>query len=359
MKNISKLNPLVLCLLVLLVLISATDIVYSAELEQTFPSDVAKFIEDRKACDHFRGEPRDFDVSYKREFGKQAEIEEAERAAFLEEMTEKTCYQMNNRLTLLNRKYRTNKIVIDKLTQYEYLDIGEVYVEIHKNFPNAKLIQQKLIAKGFFQNYVTLFGEKLTDQTLPAKLTIQIGSAVDVNTAQWAIETLLEYGPKDIGVVVLPKNSPSFFMFRILIGSNPVGNYHVYAGDSLQNLLSPDLTQEDFAKFAKLIIPETTDIECANKLTACRNWDGSCVSMTVDVSTCGRACQAEVLEKLYSVGVSADIHTYPRDHYSCVGYRKDISGTEEGAKCIAKLLGYEYDPSGCNTDGHPYNVWVH
>jgi hypothetical protein len=338
-----------------LVAVTATTYVSGEELGQTFPTDVKKFISDREACDHFRGEPRDFDVSYKEKVGKKAEIEEAERAAFLEEMAEKTCYQMNKRLTSLNRKYRTNKIVIDKLAQYEYLDIGEVYVEIHKNFPDAKLLQQKLIAKGFSQNYVTL----VEDQTLPARFIIQIGSAVEVDAAQWAIEALLEYGPKGIGVVVLPKNSLSFFMFRILIGNNPVGNYQVYTGDSIQKLLAPDLTQQDFEKFAKLIEPEPSGIECSKELTACRKLQGNCISMTVDPSTCNRDCQMKVIEKLYSVGVSAALRTYPMDHYSCVGYRRDISGTEEGAKCIAKLLGYEYDPHGCNTDGRPYNVWVH
>lgn len=80
------------------------------------------------------------------------------------------------------------------------------------------------------------------------------------------------------------------------------------------------------------------------------------VSMIVDPSACNRDCQMKVIEKLYSVGVSAAVRTSPMNRYSCVGYRKDISGTEEGAKCMAKLLGYQYDPSGCNTDGSPYSV---
>jgi hypothetical protein len=210
---------------------------------------------DRKSCDHFRSEPRDFDESYKRQYGKEAEIEEAERAAFLEKMTGKTCHQMDERLRLLNGKYRSNKLVADKLAAYAYLEIGSGYVHIHKNFPNAQLIQEKLIAKGFMSFDVQLM--KGVDrhgldwnQPLPAKLTIQIGSMVDVFPAQLAIETLLEHGSKDIGVVLLPKGDGGLGL-TMLVGSAPVGNYHVYTGSSIQNLLAPGLSEEAFRKFEK------------------------------------------------------------------------------------------------------------
>lgn len=350
-------------------LISVVNIVHCAELEQTFPTDVTKFIEDRVPCDHFRGEPRDFDESYKREFGKQAEIEEAERAAFLEERTKKTCYQLDERLRQLNRKYRTNKLVADKLEKFEYLDVGSGYVHIHKDFPNAKLILEKLAAKGFMPYDLELM--KGMDRhglnwelPLPAKLTIQIGSMVDVFPAQLAIETLLEYGSKDIGVVVSPQGDGGLGL-TMLVGRNYVGNYHVYYGSSIQNLLAPGLSKEAFRKFVKLKEFKTTDTECLKPFTECRNRKGPCVSLNFDATKCDRDCQAKVLEKLYEAGILPITRTSSTLPLSCVGYRKDIDGTEEGAKCIAKLLGYEFHAEGygfpvwgCNVDGYPYSVWA-
>src|ERR1039457_1018044 len=365
-KNISKLKSLMLHSLVVTVLISAADIVYSAEIEQTFPPDVAKFIEDRVGCDHFRGEPRDFDESYKRKFGRQAEIEKAERAEFLEKMTEKACFQMDKRLLTLVRKYSANKIISDMLDQYEYLDIGIDYVWINESFPNAKLIQQKLLAKGFSWGYVDLSSKKENGDEYPA-LTVQIGSEVDVNTAQRALEIILKFVPDGVGVVVLPKTSHSYYASRILVGSQPIGNYQIYVGDSIQNLLSPDLTQADFGKFAKLMEPDPTAIGCSKELTACSNKEGVCLLMNIDASKCDSVCQAELFRKLYSVGVQPIASTAPILHSACIGYRKDKGGTEKGAKCLADLFGYKpvieapaaYDPEGCFTYDRPYYVWAH
>lgn len=366
MEIISKPYPLAFCLPGVLMLIAITGPIYSAEQDQTFPPDVQEFINDRVPCDHFRGEPRDFDESYKREFGKQAEIEEAERAEFLEKMTEKTCFQMDKRLMTLVRKYSTNKIISDMLDQYEYLDIGRDYVWINESFPNAKLIEQKLRAKGFSWGYVRLSNKQKEGDEYPV-LTVQIGSEVDVNTAQRALETVLKFVPDGVGVVVLPKTSHSYYASRILVGRQPVGNYQVYVGDSIQNLLSPDLTQEDFGKFAKLMEPEPTATECSKELTVCRNNEGICLMMNIDASKCNSVCQAELFRKLYSVGVQPIAFTTPILHSACVGYRKDKGGTEKGAKCLADLLGYKrvieataaYDPEGCFTYDRPYYVWAH
>jgi len=357
-------------LMVVTTIFSAADIVHCAELEQTFPADVTKFIEDRVPCDHFRGEPRDFDKSYMREFGKEAEQEEAERAAFLEKRTEKTCYQMNERLRLLNSKYRSNKHISDKLAKYEYLEIGSGYFHIHKDFPNAKLILEKLVAKGFESFNVKLM-EGLDwrhlnwDDPLPAQLTIQIGHDVEVFPAQLAIETLLEYGPKNIGVVVLPKDNMGLGL-SMLVGRNPVGNYHVYTSSNIQKLLVPGLSNEAFRKFEKFKETKNTAIECSKLLTKCRNLKGRCVSLIYDATTCHGACQAKVLVTLYEAGIVPTVRTSLTFPLSCVGYRKDIDGTEEGAKCIAQLLGFEFRPEGygfpvwgCNVDAYPYSVWAH
>lgn len=41
---------------------------------------------------------------------------------------------------------------------------------------------------------------------------------------------------------------------------------------------------------------------------------------------------------------------------ACVGYRPDLGGTIEGAKCLARVLGPEYSVGSCDSDGFPYNV---
>lgn len=102
---------------------------------------------------------------------------------------------------------------------------------------------------------------------------------------------------------------------------------------------------------------------CSKEMTVCRFWQGGCVSMGAPqgTSTCDMACQAHVLGKLNAVG-GITVYTHARSAASpldCVGFRKDLGGTEAGAKCLAKLLGYEYHAVGCNEDGHPYNVRVH
>lgn len=103
--------------------------------------------------------------------------------------------------------------------------------------------------------------------------------------------------------------------------------------------------------------------DCLKEMTVCRFWQGSCVSMGAPqgTSTCDMACQAQVLGKLNAVG-GITVYAHARSAASpldCVGFRKDLGGTEAGAKCLAKLLGYEYHAVGCNEDGSPYNVRVH
>jgi len=238
-----------------MMLVLTTSLSYGVEPGPRLPSDVTKFIEDRQSCDHFRGEPRNFDESYKRKFGRKAEIEEAERAAFLEKATEETCHQLNERLWSLNRKYSSNKPIANRLAEYGYIHIGSGYVHIHKDLPNAKLIKEKLVAKGFESFNVTImegvdWRGLSWNEPLPGKLTIQIGYMVDVFPAQLAIETLLEYGPRDIGVVVLPKDNKGLGL-SMLVGREPVGNHRVYTGEGIQGLLVHGLSKEAFRKFAK------------------------------------------------------------------------------------------------------------
>jgi hypothetical protein len=67
------------------------------------PEDVARFIERRDACDHFRGE----------------EAYDAKRREFLEQQTLKLCVGSDKQLAGLKKKYAGNKAVITKLNDYE------------------------------------------------------------------------------------------------------------------------------------------------------------------------------------------------------------------------------------------------
>ena len=89
-----------------------------------------------------------------------------------------------------------------------------------------------------------------------------------------------------------------------------------------------------------------------------------CVSLGVPdgSSICDEICQLEVVGKLHAAGVS--VYSHPeiksqKNSRGCVGYRPDIGGTEAGAKCIAKVLGYSSLVWGCNEDGARYNVRTH
>lgn len=358
----------------LITLVLASNASYGAEAMQNFPPDVAQFIKDREPCDYFRGEPRQFDESYRREGGKKALEEEAERADFLEKRTNETCANLDNRLRALNKKYASNKVVADKLAEFEYLEVGSGYVFIHKDFPGAKLIQQKLIARGF-ESFDVMLMKGVDwrgwnwDHPPPTKLTIQIGSEVNVFAAQLAIETLLEYGPKDIGVVVLPKENRGLAL-SMLVGTKPAGNFYIYSGNEIQNLLVPNLTRSDFDRFTKQGKPDLS-IPCSKEMAACNDSRNGCVSFRVysdATSTCDIECQTKLLEKLQTANIQysllKEILTIPYPNVAgatskCVGYRSDINGTAEGAMCIAKLLGVEYSSAGCNGDGMAYTVRVH
>ena len=67
------------------------------------PPDVARFVERRDGCDHFRGEdPYD-----------------AERRKFLHQQMLELCTGTDKQLAELKKKYRTDKTVTAKLNQYE------------------------------------------------------------------------------------------------------------------------------------------------------------------------------------------------------------------------------------------------
>ncbi len=75
----------------------------SVAAAKTRPKDVAAFVQQRDACDHFRGE----------------EPYDRERRAFLEARMRKLCTGSDAKLRMLKRKYATHQSVMEKLNQYE------------------------------------------------------------------------------------------------------------------------------------------------------------------------------------------------------------------------------------------------
>jgi hypothetical protein len=77
--------------------------VHAETVGPKLPTDVAKFIERRDGCDHFRGE----------------EPYDAERRKFLESNIRKLCIGTDRELSTLRRKYSKNPRVISRLSEYE------------------------------------------------------------------------------------------------------------------------------------------------------------------------------------------------------------------------------------------------
>jgi hypothetical protein len=84
-----------------LVLASFT-LVASAQ-QALLPADVARFVERRDLCDHFRGE----------------EPYDAERREFLEKRMREYCTGTDAQLAALRRKYKGKSEVVTKLSEYE------------------------------------------------------------------------------------------------------------------------------------------------------------------------------------------------------------------------------------------------
>ncbi len=90
-------------MLLLLTLLLFTGTVRAEQRILSLLSDVAMFAEDRKLCDHFRGE----------------EPYDAERRAFLEEKMLKLCTGTDQKLAELKIKYAHNPEVMSVLNQYK------------------------------------------------------------------------------------------------------------------------------------------------------------------------------------------------------------------------------------------------
>ena len=75
----------------------------SAQAQNAMPPDVARFVERRDLCDHFRGE----------------EPYDAERRKFLEESMRQFCTGTDSQLKALKSKYKAEPKVLSKLNEYE------------------------------------------------------------------------------------------------------------------------------------------------------------------------------------------------------------------------------------------------
>jgi hypothetical protein len=85
------------------VAIASISFASAAIAQARLPEDVARFIERRDACDHFRGE----------------EAYDAKRREFLEQQTLKLCVGSDKQLAGLKKKYAGNKAVMTTLDDYE------------------------------------------------------------------------------------------------------------------------------------------------------------------------------------------------------------------------------------------------
>jgi hypothetical protein len=75
----------------------------NAAAQDRLPADVARFVERRDGCDHFRGE----------------EPYDDERRRFLEQRIRKLCIGTDRTLANLKKKYRDDRPVMDRLNAYE------------------------------------------------------------------------------------------------------------------------------------------------------------------------------------------------------------------------------------------------
>jgi len=69
------------------------------------PADVAKFVDQREGCDHFRGEMPD--------------PSERQRMKEVERELRKLCTGTDKKLADLKRKYARNRTVLDRLNEFE------------------------------------------------------------------------------------------------------------------------------------------------------------------------------------------------------------------------------------------------
>lgn len=77
--------------------------------QESYPTEVAEYIEKREICKHFRLEP----------WPEGSSNEEKERRAFLAAQSERYCKGSDQAIRELKKKYKNNKRVTERLETYE------------------------------------------------------------------------------------------------------------------------------------------------------------------------------------------------------------------------------------------------
>lgn len=97
---------------------------------------------------------------------------------------------------------------------------------------------------------------------------------------------------------------------------------------------------------------------CQAEYRKCDPVFGACVFVGIPLdSTCDKTCIVRLLTKIQQqIPKDMKIAASAKGIHGCVGYRPDLGGTEYGAMCLAKHLGFRYEPEGCNASGWAYHV---
>ena len=83
------------------------------------PEDVLSFVDNRDGCDHFRGEPTDFDEAYIKQDVIRGRQEQKERADFVNQNIAELCKGTDARLRSLKTRYAANPSVLKLLHTYQ------------------------------------------------------------------------------------------------------------------------------------------------------------------------------------------------------------------------------------------------
>ena len=99
--------------------ICATEQCANAHKISGLSSDVLSFVNRRDGCDHFRGEPTDFDEAYLKRAGKEGLREQKERAEFVNNNIARLCAGTDAQLFALKARYSADSSVLDVLNTYD------------------------------------------------------------------------------------------------------------------------------------------------------------------------------------------------------------------------------------------------
>ena len=103
---------------------------------------------------------------------------------------------------------------------------------------------------------------------------------------------------------------------------------------------------------------KTENVSCSVELQGCTGARGACVYMgvPVDGGVCDAKCQQRLVGRLQRSGITVIKAAAPAEPKGCVGYREDLGGTAQGARCLAHAIGYTYSADSCRRAGWPYSI---